>query len=65
MIDPILKDEPDYTQDEIDKDKKTIEDKLNFINANILKELVNLPMAQRESILLKLDELTRILSKQP
>ena len=62
MIDPIIADEPSYDIEEQEADKIKITELLNYINANILKQLVNLPLAQRDSIMAKLDELSRILS---
>lgn len=65
MIDNITDDEPDYTPDEQLDDKLKIEELMNFIQANILREIVNLPLRQRESILSKLTELQSILSNRP
>jgi hypothetical protein len=65
MIEPILNDEPDYTPDEIEADKKKIEEQLTLINKKILKEIVNLPLAVREGVISKLNQLAEALTKRP
>ena len=61
MIDNITDDEPDYSIEEINSDKERITELMNFIQANILKNIVNLPLRSRESILSKLTELQSLL----
>lgn len=61
MIDNITDDEPDYSIEQIEDDKAKITELMNFIQANILKQIVNLPLRSRESILSKLTELQSLL----
>lgn len=65
LIEPILNDEPDYTQEEIDIDKAKITNQLEEINKTILKSMLTLPLSVREGVINKLEQLAEVLKKRP
>ncbi len=65
LIEPILNDEPDYSQDEIERDRVKITKQLNAINKTILKSMLTLPLSVREGVLNKLEQLAEVLKNQP
>ena len=65
LIEPIIKDEPSYTQEEIDSDRVKITKQLEEINKTILKSMLTLPLSVREGVMNKLEQLAEVLKKRP